>query len=142
MTELEKTWRRVFPVARQLADEVVRRRALATLRAGDVVQAVDLETHEAVRTGRVVATGMAEHPRRWWCFDEAGRECRSWGGAKAGGLLVIRPWLTPDEAERLVREGDATARPTFSWALYEQHMDAVAAAVGRGDLEMPEEPWA
>lgn len=145
MTELEQAMRRVFPISRQLAEPEVRRRALASARVGSVVQAVDPETHEVVRTGRVTAVDepkTAECPGRWWCFDEHGRECHSWGEVKTGGLLMVRTWLAPEEAERLVRQGDSRPRPPFSWGLYEQHMEALVSAIGRGDLELPEEPWA
>jgi hypothetical protein len=144
MTELEAMWRRAYPVVKQLASEDVRRKALATLRAGDFVQAVDTETGEATFTGRVVlpdAPLLITNGRRERWFSAAGVECDSEGQPRTGGRVLIRPWVTAAEAERLWLEDIRRPGVQFTWGLYEQHMEATWAAVVSGADEMPEAPW-
>lgn len=149
MTVYEKTARTVFSVPRQLASTAVRVAALASLRPGDVVQAVDVETHEVRGTRRLTTVDNLPWACRYvvtgepdWSFDAEGRQLDAWMEPRPGGLLLIRPWLSPGEADHLLWESARPiARPLFSWALYGKHMETTYKAVMSGDEDMPEAPW-
>lgn len=149
MTELERTWRRVFPVARQLADEGVRLKAFATLRAKDLLLAVDPETHEPRHTvwlenvdrrREVFGLSFDEWPSRYEVLsdrlrrllvDDFGREVHPWVEHKPGGLLFVRWWGEPIPEPQ---------KPPFSWSLYERHTRDIITAI-QCDAELPETPW-
>jgi hypothetical protein len=160
MTTLDETRRRVWSVARQLASREVRRAALAQLRPGDVVQATDPETNLALGCRRLTAldhvratvgVSAAEWPLRYiaelpglpdWLADDEGAQLAP-GGLEhvSGGWVLVRPWLSPAETERLLREAARIPeRPASTWELYEQHMADVYQAVLVG-ADIPEVPW-
>jgi hypothetical protein len=122
MTALDETRRRVWSVARQLGSVKVRRAALASLKPGDLVHAVDPETHAIMGTRaltlvdrrRETATVVFGRPaaqlfdfwplryiaelegRKAWLFSDDGQEVEPWVELKPHGLLLVRAW-PPEE---------------------------------------------
>lgn len=145
--------RHVFDVRRQIQSKRVRAACLATLRAGDVVQAVDMETGalvgtrllDAVDRRRESGGGTREDwPQRYlagdWRADDEGCELDAGQERIAMGWVLVRPPLTPHAAAPLLQTHPARP-PPFSWDLHERHMRATHAAVLDG-TNMPEAPWA
>lgn len=158
MSTFEKTARVVFSVPRQLASVEVRRKALATLKPGDAVQAMDRETGEVV--GYRLLTGVnwlhtlgwttENWPVLYWCSDaglpdweadEDGLQVQHCTEHAEGGWILCRSWLSPSEVTTRMRdEAERTRKPPVSWTLWERHLEAVHNAILAGS-PVPEEPW-
>jgi hypothetical protein len=142
----------MFDINRQVSNAAHRVRCLATLRAGDVVQAIDPETGavlgtrllDAVDDRRKIGGGSAsDWPQRYragdWRTDDAGCQLDEAQERVEMGWVLVRPPLTAAEATHLLEK--PKQKPPFSWELYERHMRLTHLAVLHG-FAMPEEPWA
>lgn len=154
MNALWETWRRVYSVPRQLASTDIRRKALATLKPGDVVRAVDVETQDVVGDRRLTLVDWVrgvggatpdEWPLRYvaqrdgypdWLADDEGRQLGRTLEYMSGGWILIRPWLLRPEVPEMEPK-----RVAYSQRLWDAHLESVALAVARGDTDMPDEPW-
>lgn len=143
----------MLDVPRQLKSERHRARCLATLRAGDVVQAICRETGhvlgtrllDAVDNRRELGGGTREDwPQRYvagdWHANDEGEELDEAQFRVPFGWVLVRPPLTHQEAQHLLN-APVPLKPAFTWARYEKHMQATHEAVLAG-LPVPEVPWA